>query len=115
MLIEREVDVICWRNCTEFKRFIKINKEAVCNNEKTVKEKRNWTRWINEEDEEDKDCSRDDERKRINNAEMMQVHFDWHMRLRTTLKSIFCNDDCFFVCVSLVNNSSNLHKTYITR
>ncbi len=75
-LIKWEADVVCQKNCTKFKKFIKINKKAVCNDEKTAKEKWDWTRWINEEDEEDKDCSRDDERECVNSAEMMQVYFD---------------------------------------
>ncbi len=43
-LIKREADVVCRESCTEFKRFIKIDKEAVCNNEKTAKEERDRTR-----------------------------------------------------------------------
>ena len=43
-LIERKADVICWESCTKFKKFIKINKEAVCNNEKTAKKKWNRTK-----------------------------------------------------------------------
>ncbi len=115
MLVEWKADVDCRESCMKFKKFIKIDKEAVCNDEKTAKEERNQTRWINEEDEEDKDCSRDDEREHVDSAEMMWVHFDWRVRLRTTLESIFCNDDRFFVCVSLVNNSSSLHKMYTTK
>jgi len=43
-LAEREADVVCQKNCTKSKRFIKINKEAVCNDEKTAKEKRDRTK-----------------------------------------------------------------------
>ena len=116
-LVEREADVVCRKDCTKFKKFIKIDKEAVCNDEKTAKEKRNRTRQIDEEDEEGKDCSRDDERERVDSVETMRVRFDWRVRLRTTLESIFCNDrhHRFFVCVSLVNNSSSLHRMYTTR
>ncbi len=116
-LVEREADVVYWEDCTKSKKFIKINKEAVYNDEKTAKEERDWTRWIDEEDEEGKNYSRDNERERVDNAETMQVCFDWRVRLRTTLESIFCNDrrHHFFVCVSLVNNSSSLRRTYTTR
>ncbi len=42
----------------------------------TAKESRDRTEQIREEDEEDKDCSRDDERDHVNSAETMRVHFD---------------------------------------
>ncbi len=76
MLIEREADVVCRRNCIEFKKFIKINKEVVHNDEKTAKDEWDWTEWVCEEDEEDKDCSRDDKRERVDSAETMRVCFD---------------------------------------
>ncbi len=117
MLVEREADVVCRKNCIKSKRFIKINKEVVCNDEKTAKDERNWTEQVCEEDKEDKDCSKDNERERVDSAETMQIHFNWSVKLRTTLESIFCND-ChhhFFVCISLVNNSSSLHRMYTTR
>ncbi len=117
MLVKWEADVVYQEDCIKFKRFIKINKETVHNSEKTAEEERNWTEWIceeDEEDEEDEDCCKDDERDRVNSARMMQVCFDWRVRLRT-LESRFCNDRCFFVYVSLVNNGSNLHKMYTTR
>jgi len=82
-----------------------------------VKERRDWMKWINEKDKEDNNCNKDDERKRVDSAEMMWVCFDWCMRLRTTLKSIFCNNHHhhFFVCILLVNNSSSLHRMHTTR
>ncbi len=38
MLVEREADVVHQEDCIKFKKFIKINKEAVCNDEMTAKE-----------------------------------------------------------------------------
>ncbi len=87
MLIKREADE---KNCIEFKEFIKINKE-------------------------DKDCRKDDERERVNNAEIKRVRLNRYVRLRITLELIFCNDRRLFICVSLINLSSNSHRTYTTR
>ena len=40
MLIEREADVVHREDCIKSKKFIKIDKEAVCNDEMTAKESR---------------------------------------------------------------------------
>jgi len=43
MLIEQEANVVCQENCIKFKKFIKINKETVCNSEKTAEEEQDQT------------------------------------------------------------------------
>ncbi len=47
-LVEREADVVCWRDCIKFKKFIKIDKE----DEKDCIEFEEFIK-INKEDEED--------------------------------------------------------------
>jgi len=76
MLVEREADIVRREDCIESKKFIKIGKEAVCNDEMTAKENRDRTERIREEGEEDKDCSKDDERDCVDSAETMRVCFD---------------------------------------